>query len=128
MSKPLGDRLLAAAPWLVVLGTLVAVSWLAATTGSWFGIALVGAWLSALVVLRVGMSDAASRRRRLGADVAFAGAALLGVTIGGLYSLPAVAAFAMVDAFAPSLPTVPVRPALPRTARVRAVATAAAAA
>ncbi len=102
---------IAALPWLLLLALLAASVADAFPRGHGLLVVLAPGWILGVAVLRWVVSTLGSRRARIAADAVFAIVGVLLSPFGGWWVLPAVAAFAALDAFAPA--DRPPRPAPP---------------
>lgn len=84
-------------PWIILLGALGWFAILSIPHGPSLLLVLLPAWILVVTVERRVVRRLGSRRLRLAADVVLAGLCLLLLTFGGLWVLPAVVAFGIVD-------------------------------
>ena len=84
-------------PWVILLGALAWLALLSLPQGPILLIVLVPGWLIVVALERRVVDRMGTRPPRLAADVALAGLCFLFLSFDGLWVLPAVVAFGVVD-------------------------------
>ena len=101
----IGRTQIAALPWLLLLVLLATSVADALPRGYGLLVVLAPGWLLGVAFLRRAVSATETRRARIAADAAFATVCVLLSPVGGWWVLPAIAAFAALDAIAPGRPS-----------------------